>query len=170
MKRSPRTLFVTVTLPLLAGPALAQNVSSSVLCPATTSVGSTPMISVTLKNNESSAFGVQILSSYTANQNDTLGGVAILGPVVAGTTTVEGFSTNTVSIPALPAVPPSLANKLATYVITADWGDDKKVQVRDCVVFIPEPDQTLQVVAGVVGLFVASRRRSGARTLEETVS
>ncbi|HXK23226.1 MAG TPA: hypothetical protein VMS55_11180 [Myxococcota bacterium] len=165
-----RTLIATVAFGLLAGQATAQNVSSSIQCPASTTVGSTPTIGVTLKNNESSAFGVQILSSYTANQNDTLGGAAILGPVVAGTTTVGGFSTNTLSIHALPAVPPSLANKLATYVITADWGDDKKVQVQDCVVFIPEPDQILQVLAGVIGLFIASRRRSGARTLEGTVS
>jgi len=159
-------LIATLAVCCIVGSALAERQSISIQCPASAAVGSTPQISVTLDNGDSSPVGVRILSSLTANQNETLEGALIGGPAVSATSTVDGLSTKVVSIDALPRIPSSFANRLATYVVASEWGGTK-VESRECLVLVPEPSQDVQALALIVWLAIRCRRQLGARTREE---
>jgi hypothetical protein len=170
-KRISSVWLASIASSLIAGAAFGDpKTSTSIHCPASTTAGSMPTVDVHLHNNDVTAVGVRILSSFTANQNETAEGAAIAGPVVAAASTVDGSSTKLLSIPAPPRVPSSLAGRLATYVISTEWSGGAKVEAHECLIFVPEPAQTVEFLAGMAGLLIVASRRSLQSTTEETRS
>jgi hypothetical protein len=58
-----------------------------------------------------------------------------------------------------PALPASLEDTVVTQLITVEWDGGTKMHVEKCLIELPEPSSSLQLVTGILGLLALSRLR-----------
>jgi hypothetical protein len=58
------------------------------------------------------------------------------------------------------ALPASLENTIVTQLITVEWDGGTPTHVEKCMIELPEPSGSLQLVTGVLGLLALSRLRA----------
>jgi len=152
------------------------DVHTTLACPPEVLPRQLAELSVTLENRECSARSVRILSSIAANTGQTAGSSSVLGPVFMWETVVpaancQTFTPSVVQFSRLyagPVVPDSFEGTLASYQIVSEWGAGAKTETQRCLIPVPEPSTSTQIVSGALGLILLSRlrRRSAVPTRE----